>query len=233
MMRDDRDLPGFGTDGGAWSAWDVLASLGESMMVVDPSYRIVWAREPLLPQRQSETCNYWAGDFCYRVFSGRTEVCTQACPVKKVLATGRPQAVERSLILGDGRTLWREARAYPIRDAKGRVGLVARISFDISRRKDSQFRRSQQRAALYRNLEEANRLNLEALPFQASLERPLTLRELEVLRLLARGLTNPQIAGVLRLSPHTVKRHVDNIFLKLALNDRAQAAVWAAHQGLV
>ncbi|MCA1905870.1 MAG: helix-turn-helix transcriptional regulator [Desulfarculus sp.] len=217
----------------AWSAWEVLASLGDSLAVVDTAYRIVWAKEPLLPPDPSGRGDSWVGEHCYRVFNGLDQVCEHNCPVREVLASGRPQAVERSTLLKDGRTIWREARAYPIRDAKGRIRLVARISFDITPRKNRQARQGQRRAALYRSLEETNRLGLGDLPFQAALRRPLTPRELEVLRLAARGLTNPQIAEVLRLSPHTVKRHLDNIFQKLTLNDRAQAAVWAAHQGLV
>lgn len=232
-MAGGGQYPKAGAPGGGWSAWDILASLGESLAVVDTSYRIVWAKEPLLAQNQTGRGSPWAGEYCYRVFNGRDDICPENCPVAKVLATGRPQAVERSAVLGDGRTLWREARAYPIRDAQGRIRLVARISFDISHRKDRQARNHQQRAALHRSLEEINRLSLGDLPFQAALVQPLTLRELEVLRLLAQGLTNPQIAAVLSRSPHTVKRHVDHIFAKLGLNDRAQAAVWAAHQGLV
>ncbi len=233
MARGKTDLPAFDPGENRWLAWDVLANLGDSLAVVDAAYRIVWAKEPLLPQDQAGRGDSWIGEHCYRVFNGRDQVCEHNCPVREVLATGRPQAGEPATLLEDGRPIWREARAYPVRDAKGRIRLVARISFDITHRKDRQARTSQRRAALLRGLEETNRLGLGDLPFQAALEQPLTPRELEVLRLLARGLTNPQIAEVLRLSPHTVKRHVDNIFQKLALNDRAQAAVWAAHQGLV
>ena len=233
MTRGGAKIEAFAAPGGEWSAWDVLANLGDSLAVVDTAYRIVWSKEPLLPPDPSGRGDSWIGEHCFRVFNGQDQVCEDNCPVREVLATGRPQAVERSTLLEDGRTIWREARAYPIRDAKGRIRLVARISFDISRRKDRQARTSQRRAALYRSLEETNRLGLGDLPFQAALRQPLTPRELEVLRLVGRGLTNPQIAEVLRLSPHTIKRHVDHIFQKLALNDRAQAAVWAAHQGLI
>ncbi len=62
---------------------------------------------------------------------------------------------------------------------------------------------------------------------------PLTDRELEVLRLLARGNTNMAISHRLSISPHTVKSHVIHIFNKLGVNDRTQAAVWAARHRLV
>jgi pimeloyl-ACP methyl ester carboxylesterase/DNA-binding CsgD family transcriptional regulator len=60
----------------------------------------------------------------------------------------------------------------------------------------------------------------------------LSPREREILGLVARGLTNPDIARKLDLSDHTVKRHVANILLKLDLSSRAAAAAFAAHHGL-
>ncbi|MFI5677398.1 response regulator [Streptomyces cellulosae] len=61
----------------------------------------------------------------------------------------------------------------------------------------------------------------------------LTPRELEVLTLLGRGLSNSELASELTLSEATVKSHVARIFAKLALRDRAQAVVLAYETGLV
>jgi DNA-binding NarL/FixJ family response regulator len=61
----------------------------------------------------------------------------------------------------------------------------------------------------------------------------LSARELEVLRLLARGMSNAEIAAALYLSPATVKTHVTRIFTKLGLRDRAAAVVYAFDSGLV
>lgn len=61
----------------------------------------------------------------------------------------------------------------------------------------------------------------------------LTNREMEILRLIARGLSNTEIAETLFISENTVKGHVSNILSKLHLADRTQAAVYAWEQGLV
>jgi DNA-binding CsgD family transcriptional regulator len=63
-------------------------------------------------------------------------------------------------------------------------------------------------------------------------EVPLTDRELEVLKLVASGLSNAEIAERLFLSPHTVKRHVANLLGKLELPTRAAAAAFAVRSGL-
>lgn len=61
----------------------------------------------------------------------------------------------------------------------------------------------------------------------------LTERELDVLRLIAKGMTNSQIAENLVISENTVKGHVSNILSKLHLADRTQVAVYAWQRGIV
>ncbi|WP_223168018.1 response regulator [Nonomuraea sp. SYSU D8015] len=86
----------------------------------------------------------------------------------------------------------------------------------ITRRLVERFaRRDEVKAAIHRDLSE------------------LTPRELEVLRLLATGLSNAELADRLSLSPTTVKTHVARILSKLGLRDRVQAVVLAYETGLI
>jgi DNA-binding NarL/FixJ family response regulator len=65
-----------------------------------------------------------------------------------------------------------------------------------------------------------------------SLEEQLSARELDVLRLIARGMENADIAQALAISPRTAKNHVSNILAKLGLPSRVQAAIYAVRRGL-
>jgi NarL family two-component system response regulator LiaR len=70
----------------------------------------------------------------------------------------------------------------------------------------------------------------EQIPSQ---ENNLTERELEVLRLLARGVPNKEIAQTLNISLGTVRFHTSNIFMKLGVSNRTEAARLALEQGLI
>ena len=61
----------------------------------------------------------------------------------------------------------------------------------------------------------------------------LTEREVDVLRLVARGLSNKEIGSLLSISPLTVKSHLRSILDKLSLRGRVEAAAWAIRHGLL
>jgi DNA-binding NarL/FixJ family response regulator len=65
------------------------------------------------------------------------------------------------------------------------------------------------------------------------IQSELSDREIEVLKLIANGKDNAQIAAELHISPKTVKNHISNILMKLQIENRIQAAVYAVRSGLV
>jgi two-component system NarL family response regulator len=62
---------------------------------------------------------------------------------------------------------------------------------------------------------------------------PLTKQEIRVLRLVAKGQSNKEIAAVLSISPATAKRHLENILKKLELKNRVTAAVYAVKEKVI
>jgi DNA-binding NarL/FixJ family response regulator len=77
------------------------------------------------------------------------------------------------------------------------------------------------------------RLSRKTVGTQNSVIEPLSERELEILRLIARGASNREIASALFLAEGTVKNHVTNILGKLEARDRTQAALKAKESGLI
>jgi DNA-binding NarL/FixJ family response regulator len=71
-----------------------------------------------------------------------------------------------------------------------------------------------------------------APPEDAAALEQLSEREIDVLRLIANGMENAEIAQELNISPRTAKNHVSNILAKLGLPSRVQAAVYAVRQGV-
>jgi non-specific serine/threonine protein kinase len=127
-----------------------------------------------------------------------------AAAYEQVNETHRPQAIQAFL---DG---WLE----PARKA---VGVAVSKLLDRGRRL---------------TLDEALALGLSEAP-EGSAPSSLTRRESEVAALVARGLTNREIAGQLYLSVRTVEVHVDRILTKLGFRNRTQLAAWAREEGLL
>ncbi len=71
------------------------------------------------------------------------------------------------------------------------------------------------------------------LPEDIEIFQPLTDREMEILRFIAQGRSNKEIAHTLNISQQTVKNHITSILRKLAVNDRTQAAVYALKRGWI
>jgi DNA-binding NarL/FixJ family response regulator len=82
-------------------------------------------------------------------------------------------------------------------------------------------------------LQRVRATSVEAGTAAAAAKPELSERETEVLRLIANGKDNAEIAEELHISPKTVKNHISNILMKLQIENRIQAAVYAVRTGLV
>jgi len=127
-----------------------------------------------------------------------------------------------------------EKAVYPVYDDNGRMVSTIEIDIDTSKLKSDQEKYEKHIAELKTTLaeitEEKQVLMGEKKP---GIPTTLTHREIEVLKWVADGATNAEISDILAISPHTVKSHVIHIFNKLGVNDRTQAAVWAARQNII
>ncbi len=144
---------------------------------------------------------------------GRIKVAFPDMPVLMLSTYDNPTYIARALALG--------ACGYILKTA-GREELVSAI------------RRGAQGEKVW-SREEMRRVTgaLSTPRIDSDVEVALTQRESEVLRQLALGLTNKEIASVLEISYETVKEHVQHILRKVGVSDRTQAAVWAVRKGLV
>jgi DNA-binding CsgD family transcriptional regulator len=128
-----------------------------------------------------------------------------------------------------------ETAAYPVYDENGRLVSTTEIELNVADRERS-LKARQEGAGAKEHVLAAATQELGETGFEGDhdgVRVRLTGREVEVLRFMAEGFTNPEISEILSISHHTVKSHVVHIFNKLGVNDRTQAAVWAARNRLV
>jgi len=127
-----------------------------------------------------------------------------------------------------------ENAVYPIYDKKGKLETTVEIEVDTDETKRANDPEVESIAKTGKKsvvLKQKN--NAMAAKSSVGFYTELTDREIQVLRLVSEGATNTEISETLSISHHTVKSHVVNIFNKLGVNDRTQAAVWATRHGVV
>ncbi|HEY3275195.1 MAG TPA: LuxR C-terminal-related transcriptional regulator [Syntrophorhabdaceae bacterium] len=201
--------------------------------LLDKDYRVLWANE-IMAKGVDRPLDEMIGKPCYEVWRRRSAPCP-VCLLKIVSDTRKPCVMERWLDLPNQERRYAEVRAYPIFDARGLVKYVFEIIIPLTDRKKGEKESRRYIQSLEKTLKELNSAGMARSgqrPAEAH-EGALTLREKEIVRLMAQGFSNKQIAGILSISPDTVKTHVRNIFSKLGVTDRTRAAVWAASHKLV
>src|SRR5208337_966902 len=167
-------------------------------------------------------------------FRRREEPC-EVCLLKIVSRTKQPYVVERTLNLPLNERQYGEVMAYPILDGDGLVQFVFEIITLITGQKKDEERRRRYVESLERTLRELTTAGTKTVqqgqpPGEGVI---LAVRETEVLRLVAKGFSNREIGSILSIRPDTAKTHVKNIFYKLDVSDRTEAAVWASLNNLI
>lgn len=144
---------------------------------------------------------------------GRIKLDYPEIPILMFSTHDNPTHIARAVALG--------ASGYILKSASGKTLIDA-------------MQRASQGDALWTRDELRRVTGALATPrIKGEIEVALTQRESDVLRQLALGLTNKEIAQALRISYETVKEHVQHILRKIGVTDRTQAAVWAVRKDLI
>jgi DNA-binding NarL/FixJ family response regulator len=134
---------------------------------------------------------------------------TPSCAVLMLTSNVQPQQIQAAIRAGAVGYVLKATRAQELIDAIQRAARGQRVLDPIAA------------DALLSGLAHQDELN------------ELTPREHEVLRLLAQGVSNAQIANALTISEATVRTHIANVLSKLNLRDRAHATIYALKRGLI
>lgn len=211
----------------------ILNSIRDPFNIVDRNYRLLWVNQARARYHQRNQ-REMIGKTCYAMFQRRDRPCAE-CPVRAVFESGKPCVMDRSVVLPDGTVKWGNVRAYPVFNDRGEVVYAIQIMVDVTKEKLKNARQIRHVESLEKTVQELNGNNVQNLIRYENDEGKirLTARESEVLGLMANGSSNTEIAKVLSVSANTVKTHVMNIFAKLGVTDRTQAAVWAVRRKLI
>lgn len=210
-----------------------LQDLTDTLSIVDGEHHIFWANRRKAGEHKLSQEEI-IGKVCYEIFFGKNKPCSQ-CLVSKVKITGRSCSIEKSCDLPEGRRVWCEQRAVPIYDKNNKIAYTMVYGIIVTDKTLLQQRQDKQIKNLERTLFELKqhpKTSPDEIDYRQN-HASLTGREIEVLHLMAEGQTNPEISQALSISTHTAKSHVINIFNKLGVNNRTQAAVTAAFQQLI
>jgi len=222
---------------------DTLCSTADGVFIVDAHQRIVrWNKgaERILKYSEAEALN----QDCYRLIAGRIHPdkawCRSNCKVQNCVRAGTP--LENFDLLSrtkDGTPLWTNVSILSHTD--GGEALVVHLIRDVSREKQAgeaieQFLRALGiTTSTKRRYQGESRTQRPKGARTALLDIPLPLskREIEVLQLLAEGLSTKALAQKIKISRFTARNHIQNILTKLDLHSKAQAVSYAFKRGLL
>jgi DNA-binding CsgD family transcriptional regulator len=221
---------------------DILKSLRVPLAVIDNEFRFIWLNREMAWIHQTRP-EQLTGRICYRMISSHTAGPCHDCPVAAVQKSGRREVSQKYKDFPDGGRKYGEITAFPILGAEGQIAATLVMVMDITHNIVVDLDATHQMLArLMPSLRESWPQPPHPFPPKGTggrKDRPrtqnyhLTQRETQVLNLMTKGYSNTRIASRLAISPHTVKSHVINIFNKLGVNDRIQAAVEAFKRQII
>ena len=219
---------------------NILKSIRLPLAVLDPEFRFLWLNREMARIYQTRP-KQARGRICYQLASGQAQPCPD-CPVSVAQKSGRREVSQKYKDFPGGVRKFGELCAFPVLGAKNKNLATLLMVIDITDKivvdRDDIFLRFARWMPALQHLAQLPAIDRTKASAQGRSgqrrlsNHGLTGRETHVLRLVAKGHANTQIAARLQISPHTVKSHVINIFNKLGVSDRIQAAVWAARHGL-
>jgi len=219
---------------------DILKSIRIPLAIIDLEFRFLWLNQEMarIYQIRPEQA---VGKICYQLAAGQTQPCPD-CPVAAVQKSGHREISQKYRDF-NGVRKYGEVSAFPVFGPGKKITATLMMVVDISDKivvnlNDTYRQLAQMMPALQRMAKSplnilGNKRSEIKVGQARGVNYGLTRRETHVLRLLAKGRSNTEIAAQLQISPHTVKSHVINIFNKLGVNDRIQAAVLATKQKII
>lgn len=207
----------------------LLQNTADSFTIVDQNYRIVWTN-------QLKDDDSMVGKVCYEVAYNRISPCHDPnCVVKNIFNSGKSCMNEKCIHRQDGSQIWKEVRAYPVFDNQDNLIYSLNIGHDVTGRRIELEKQKRYVQYLEKSPYVINRKQNDANIILERIENHVSLtgREIEVLRLMAEGFTNNEMAMILSISRNTIKSHVVHVFDKLGVNNRTQAVVQATRLNLV
>ena len=225
--------------------FDTLCNTGDGVYIVDANKRIVrWNKgaERILKYPEIDVLSH----DCYRVISGRTspdkQFCSQNCKIHAGILRGAPQKNFDLLTqTNEGEPLWLNVSI--VSPANSEEPFVAHIFRDITREKKAGLAIDQFLTDLGSHglAPQETSADKPMIKHSASARNPmpdrppvtLSGREIEVLTLLAEGLSTQSLAQKLNISHFTARNHIQNILVKLDLHSKAQAVSYAFKKGIL
>jgi DNA-binding CsgD family transcriptional regulator len=231
MMKNSRNKPS--NDMLEQFCRNFLQDIIDPFSVIDREFRILWGSRASAAEHRLKQADI-IGKICYEIFFQRSDPCRQ-CAAKDVLKIGKPCLIEKPCKLPNVGRIWCEQRAIPIFDENHHIARIIVYGINITDKKLRQESQKKYIATLEKKITDITQAESKLLLSEdfPDLSATLSSREVQVLQLMAEGLTNAEISQKISISQHTAKSHVTHIFNKLGVNNRTQAAVLASLQNLI